>query len=77
MKVNAASLVTDDEGLTFEEIHSEADYILFSQEEGILSEHFTPSEAAMAYYKIASETQAGQRLPLIYRRSESRWVLAN
>lgn len=74
---NDASMFIETEGLTFEEIDSEADYILFSREDGVLSEHFTPSEAAMAYYKIASETQIGQKLPAIYRRDEAGWVLAN
>ena len=62
------------EALTFETVDSEADYILFSSEEGILSEHFTPSEAAMAYYQIASEKQIGERLPAIYRRADKGWV---
>ena len=60
--------------LTFEKVDSEADYILFSPEEGLLSEHFTPSEAAMAYYQIASEMQIGDRLPSIYRRADDGWV---
>ena len=70
-------MVIEQEELTLDEIDSEADYILFSHEEGVVSEHFTPSEAAMAYYKIISGSQAGDRLPLIYRRDDDRWVLAN
>ena len=70
-------MVVEREGFTFEEIDSEADYILFSREEGVLSEHFTPSEAAMAYYQIASEIPAGHRLPVIFKRGDDRWLPAN
>lgn len=54
-------------------LETEADYILYSPEEGVISEHFTPSEAAMAYYEIASRKQIGERLPAIYRRSGENW----
>ena len=67
-------MLIETQALTFEQVDSEADYILFSAEEGILSEHFTPSEAALAYYQIASRMQIGERLPAIYRRAEERWV---
>ena len=59
------------------EIDSEADFVLFSGDQGILSEHCTESEARMAYYKEAARRALGQKLPVIYERQEPHWIPLN
>jgi hypothetical protein len=61
--------------LSLEEIDSDADFILVSEEGGLLSEHYTVGEAKMALFKEASSFQLGERLPVIYRREDPHWVL--
>lgn len=56
------------------EIDSEADFILYSPEDGLLSEHFTEGEARMAFYKEAARQALGRHLPVIYERQEPNWV---
>lgn len=63
--------------LPIAKIVSEADFILFSPETGLLSEHFTEGEARMAYYKEAACQVLGHQLPIIYERQEPNWVPLN
>ena len=60
-----------------ETIESDADFVLFSGDEGLLSEHWTESEARMAFYKEAARKKLGERLPTIYERREPHWVPLN
>ena len=60
--------------VALEEIESEADFVLFSEEHGILSEHYTVGEARMAYFKQAAGFSLGEQLPRIYQREEPYWV---
>jgi hypothetical protein len=58
-----------------EEIESDADFILFSESEGVISEHCTHGEARMAFFQEANRHTLGQCLPRIYRREEdNHWV---
>ncbi len=57
-----------------EQIESEADFILFSEAEGLISEHCTQGEARMAFFEEAGRHQLGDCLPRIYRRDEPHWV---
>ena len=60
---------------SIEEIESEADFILFSEDRGLLSEHYTMCEARMAYYSQARSHSLGDHLPTIYRRDDDdHWV---
>lgn len=60
--------------VTLEEIDSDADFVLFSEAHGLLSEHCTVGEARMAYFQQASGFSLGEQLPRIYQREEFRWV---
>jgi hypothetical protein len=60
-----------------EEIESEADFVLYSGNDGLVSEHFTEGEARMAYYKQAAGKALGQQLPIIYERHETVWIPLN
>lgn len=55
-------------------IETEADFILYSAEDGVLSEHCTVSEATMAYFEEAGRREVGERLPIIYKRAQGSWV---
>lgn len=57
-----------------EQIESEADYILYSADHGLLSEHFTESEARLAFYKEAASKKLGQQMPVIFERREPHWT---
>ena len=59
------------------EIESEADFILFSVAEGLVSEHCTEAEARLAFYKEAARKRLGELLPIIYERKEENWVALN
>ena len=56
------------------EINSEADFVVFCEKRGVLSEHYTAGEARVAFYKDASGFQLGQHLPRIYQREDDHWV---
>ena len=60
--------------LALEEVESDADFILFSEERGILSEHYTVCEARVAYFSEARAFSLGDHLPAIYRRGDDHWV---
>jgi hypothetical protein len=58
-----------------EEIESDTDFILFSEERGLLSEHCSIAEARMAYYTQARSFSLGDHLPTIYQRADDEhWV---
>ena len=60
---------------SIEEIESDADFILFSEDRGLLSEHYTMCEARMAYFSQARSYSLGDHLPTIYRRGDDdHWV---
>jgi len=61
-------------GFDLEEIDSEADFVLLSAWQGVLSEHCTLGEARMAKYKEAGKKHLGEQLPVIYQRSGNSWV---
>lgn len=60
--------------LALDQIESEADYVLFSEGRGLLSEHYTAGEARRSYFERASESSLGENLPRIYQREETHWV---
>jgi hypothetical protein len=60
--------------LPLEEIESEADFVLCSEQSGVLSEHYTAGEARMAFFEEASRHSLGERLPVIYCRQDPYWV---
>ena len=60
--------------IPLDQIDSEADFVLFSGEHGILSEHCTEGEARLAFYKEAARHALGEQLPVIYERQEPHWV---
>jgi hypothetical protein len=60
--------------LPLNEVESDADFILFSEAEGLISEHCTQSEAKMAFFEEAGRHELGDYLPRIYRRDEPGWV---
>ena len=60
--------------MPLEEIDSEADFVLFSADDGVVSEHFTESEARLAFYKQAAYKALGEQLAVVYERQESVWV---
>lgn len=60
--------------LRLEDIESDADYVLYSSSEGVLSEHYTEGEARMAYFQEASRHNLGDHLPLIFERQENAWA---
>jgi hypothetical protein len=57
-----------------QEIESEADFVLYSSQNGVFSEHCTESEARMAFYKQVILQKLGEHLPIIYERQEPNWV---
>lgn len=62
------------EQLALDEIDSDADYVVFCENRGVLSEHYTAGEARMSYFKEASGFELGEHLPRIYQREETHWV---
>jgi hypothetical protein len=62
------------EQLALEEIESDADFVVFSRNEGVVSEHYTVGEARMSFYERAFGSRLGEHLPRIYQREETRWV---
>ena len=62
------------EQLALGEIDSDADFIVFCESRGVLSEHYTAGEARMSYYKEASGFELGEHLPKIYQRGDDHWV---
>ena len=60
--------------LALEEIESDADFIVFCEERGVLSEHYSVGEARMAFYSEARSFSLGDYLPTIYRRGDDHWV---
>ena len=62
------------EQLALKEIESDADFVLFSRDEGIVSEHYTAGEARRSFFERAFESRLGDHLPRIYQREETHWV---
>lgn len=62
------------EQIALEEIDSDADFVVFCEGRGVLSEHYTAGEARIAFYKEASAFGLGQHLPRIYQRENDHWV---
>jgi hypothetical protein len=61
--------------LALEEIESDADFIVFSEKRGLLSEHYSAGEARMSFYSEARSFSLGDHLPTIYRRDDDdHWV---
>jgi len=60
--------------LSLSAVESEADFILFSESDGLVSEHCTQTEARMAFFEEAGRHGLGERLPRIYQRQEPHWV---
>ena len=56
------------------EISSDADFVLFCQRRGILSEHCTAGEARRSFYEEAARFGLGEHLPRIYQRDDAHWV---
>ncbi len=63
-----------EERVALEEIESDADFIVFSEERGLLSEHYSVGEARAAFYSEARSFSLGDHLPTIYRRGDDHWV---
>lgn len=61
------------EQIALDRIESDADYIVFSEGEGILSEHYTVGEARVSFFEAASGSRLGDHLPRIYQREETHW----
>ena len=59
--------------IALEEIESDADYVVFKDGRGVLSEHYTVGEARMSFFQEASGSGLGDRLPRIYQREETHW----
>ena len=60
--------------IALEEIESDADFILFSDEHGLISEHYTAGEARMAYFQEAAKFSLGEHLPHVYTRHDTHWA---
>ena len=60
--------------LTLNEVESDADFILFSESVGLISEHCTQGEARKAFFEEAGRHGLGDYLPRIYRREDPNWV---
>ena len=60
--------------VALEKIDSDADFVVFSDRRGVLSEHYTAGEAQVSFYKQASGSSLGEHLPRIYQRDETHWV---
>jgi hypothetical protein len=61
------------EQIALERIESDADYVVFKEGRGVLSEHYTVGEARMSFFKEASDSGLGEQLPRIYQREETHW----
>jgi hypothetical protein len=62
------------EQFALDEIDSDADFIVFCESRGVLSEHCTAGEARMSFYQEASAFELGEHLPRIYQRGDDHWV---
>jgi hypothetical protein len=60
--------------LALKEIESDADFIVFSEKRGLLSEHYSACEARMAFFSEARSFSLGDHLPKIYQRGDDHWV---
>ena len=56
------------------EIDSDADFVIMSEAHGVVSEHYTVSEARMAYYREVAKFSLGEHLPTIFCRGDDHWV---
>jgi hypothetical protein len=63
------------EQIVLEEISSDADFVLYCERRGVLSEHCTAGEARMSFYEEAARFGLGEHLPRIYQRDDAQWVL--
>ena len=61
-------------GLNLGKIESDADFVLFSERHGLVSEHYTAGEAQSAFYREARRSRLGDYLPRIYQRDDDYWV---
>ena len=55
-------------------IDSDADFVILSEEHGVVSEHCTVSEARMAYFQEVAKFSLGEHLPTIFCREDDHWV---
>ena len=62
------------EQIALEEISSDADFVLYCQRRGVLSEHCTAGEARMSFYEEAARFGLGEHLPRIYQREDRHWA---
>jgi hypothetical protein len=62
------------EQLALADIDSDAEFVVFCDNRGVLSEHCTAGEARMSYFKEASGFELGEHLPRIYQRGDDHWV---
>jgi hypothetical protein len=59
--------------LALDDIETDADFIVFSEDRGLLSEHYSVCEARMAFYSQARSFSLGDHLPTIYQRGDDHW----
>jgi hypothetical protein len=67
-------MITDLAPTKLESLESDAEFILFSPSQGLISEHSTVGEASSAYFAIVAEKKVGECLPGIYKQQEGEWV---
>ena len=62
--------------LTPADILSQTQYLIFSPEHGLISEHCSEEEARSAFVNYLSEHEMGEFMPFLLKRSGEEWEIA-
>jgi hypothetical protein len=57
-------------------VHQEFDFIIYSSERGLISEHLIENEARAAFESLIADVELGDYLPLLLRRHGEDWDFA-
>ena len=62
--------------LTPADIPSHTQFLIFSPEHGLISEHCTEEEARASFSNYLSEIELGEYIPFLLRRAGEEWEIA-
>jgi len=62
--------------LTSADIPPQVDFLVYSPEHGLISEHICEEEARTSFATHLSELEQGEYLPFLLRRSGEEWEIA-
>jgi hypothetical protein len=62
--------------LTPADIPSQTEYLIFSPDHGLISEHCCEEEARASFANYLSDFESGEYLPFLLRRAGEEWEIA-